>query len=225
MSIPLGKRISQSRISIKHKFDIAGHEGHLTVGLFEDKHPGELFITMAKEGSTIGGLMDTIGTLVSLSLQYGVPLEAMVKKFAHARFEPSGFTSNPEIRIAKSIPDYIFRWLGNQFIAGYREANSPNTGQQELPLKEIFEEERKKTNKPVTELEVAEDSPTARTHSRAEQLMDVNGHNGHGSEESANELTVRFRDGLTCPECGSSKIKHTGTCATCLNCGSSLGCS
>ena len=222
MAKPIRKRMSDTRISITHKFDIAGHEGYLTVGLFEDKHPGELFITMAKEGSTIGGLMDTIGTLVSLSLQYGVPLEAMVKKFAHARFEPSGFTSNPEIRIAKSIPDYIFRWLGNQFITGYREANSPHTGQQELPLKEILEDEQKKTNKPVTELEVADDSPTARTHSRAEQLMDVD---GHDASEASNELTVRFRDGLTCPECGSSKIKHTGTCATCLNCGSSLGCS
>ncbi len=223
MARPIRKRMSDTRISITHKFDIAGHEGYLTVGLFEDKQPGELFITMAKEGSTIGGLMDTIGTLVSLSLQYGVPLEAMVKKFAHARFEPSGFTSNPEIRIAKSIPDYIFRWLGNQFISGYREANSPNAGQQELPLKELFEEERKRTNKPVTDLEVSDDGATASTHSRADQLMDVN---GHGADtEVANELTVRFRDGLTCPECGSSRIKHTGTCATCLNCGSSLGCS
>ena len=210
---PVRRRMTDTRISITHKFDIAGHEGYLTVGLFEDKQPGELFITMAKEGSTIGGLMDTIGTLVSLALQYGVPIEAMVKKFAHSRFEPSGFTRNPDIQIAKSIPDYIFRWMGNQFITGYREANNPGKGQQELPMKEIQEIEKRNLNKPISELPVNEESPTLATHHRA--TIDTD----------ASELVIRFRDGLTCPECGSSKIKHTGSCATCLNCGASLGCS
>jgi ribonucleoside-diphosphate reductase alpha chain len=210
---PVRKRMSDTRVSITHKFDIAGHEGYLTVGLFEDKQPGELFITMAKEGSTIGGLMDTIGTLVSLSLQYGVPVDAMVKKFAHTRFEPSGFTKNPDIRNAKSIPDYIFRWMGNQFIPGYREASNPNAGQQDLPMKEIREIEKKTLNKPVAELQVNEDSPSV-AHTHRLNL-----------ETDANELVIRFKDGLTCPECGSSKIKHTGSCATCLNCGASLGCS
>jgi ribonucleoside-diphosphate reductase alpha chain len=213
---PVRKRMSDTRISITHKFDIAGHEGYLTVGLFDDKEPGELFVTMAKEGSTIGGLMDTIGTLVSLSLQYGVPLEAMVKKFAHARFEPSGFTKNPDIPMAKSIPDYIFRWLAIQFIEGYREANSPHAGQQELPLRDLHEEEKKKANKPVADLAVDEDSPVVSVHrSRVAARQEGNG----------DGLIIRFRDGITCPECGSSKIKHTGTCATCLNCGASLGCS
>src|SRR5215472_7452045 len=122
---PIRRRLSETRPAITHKFDIAGHEGYLTVGLFDDGRPGELFITMAKEGSTIGGLMDTIGTLTSLSLQYGVPVEAMVNKFAHMRFEPSGWTGNPDIPNAKSVPDYIFRWLGMEFIAGYRAANAP----------------------------------------------------------------------------------------------------
>ncbi len=211
---PTRRRMSDTRISITHKFDIAGHEGYLTVGLFDDKQPGELFITMAKEGSTIGGLMDTIGTLVSLALQYGVPVDAMVKKFAHTRFEPSGFTKNPDIRNAKSIPDYIFRWMGNQFILGYREANNPNAGQQELPIKEIEELEKKTLNKPVAELPVSEDAAIAITHTRISH-----------TETDTSELIIRFRDGLTCPECGSSKIKHTGSCATCLNCGASLGCS
>ncbi|MFQ3670006.1 MAG: vitamin B12-dependent ribonucleotide reductase [Verrucomicrobiia bacterium] len=215
---PMRKRMSDTRISITHKFDIAGHEGYLTVGLFDDREPGELFVTMAKEGSTIGGLMDTIGTLVSLALQYGVPLDAMVKKFAHARFEPSGFTKNPDIPMAKSIPDYIFRWLAIQFIDGYREANSPHAGQQELPLKELKEWEKKHLNKPVADLSVAEDSPSASLHrARVRARAEETG----GSEG----LHIRFRDGITCPECGSSKIKHTGTCATCLNCGASLGCS
>jgi ribonucleoside-diphosphate reductase alpha chain len=115
--------------AITHKFDIAGHEGYLTVGLFDNGLPGELFITMAKEGSTIGGLMDGIGTLTSMALQYGVPLEALVKKFAYQRFEPSGFTKNPDIRNASSITDYVFRWLAVQFTPGYREANSPNRNQ------------------------------------------------------------------------------------------------
>jgi len=213
---PVRRRMSDTRISITHKFDIAGHEGYLTVGLFDDKQPGELFVTMAKEGSTIGGLMDSIGTLTSLSLQYGVPLEAMVKKFAHARFEPSGFTKNPDIPIAKSIIDYIFRWLGNQFIEGYREANSPNARQQELPLKEVQEAERKALNKPVGDLAIEGDAQVA--HHRNVMLKS-------SRAGEADELTIRFRDGLTCPECGSSKIKHTGSCATCLNCGASLGCS
>ena len=110
---PLRRRLSDTRTAITHKFDIAGHEGYLTVGLFENKQPGELFITMAKEGSTIGGLMDGIGTLTSLALQYGVPLEALVRKFAHVRFEPSGFTKNPDIRNAASITDYVFRWMAH----------------------------------------------------------------------------------------------------------------
>ena len=119
---PLRRRLSDTRTAITHKFDIAGHEGYLTVGLFDDGQPGELFITMAKEGSTIGGLMDTIGTLTSMSLQYGVPLETLVRKFAHQRFEPSGFTKNPEIRNASSIIDYVFRWMALQFVPGYRES-------------------------------------------------------------------------------------------------------
>jgi ribonucleoside-diphosphate reductase alpha chain len=97
---PLRKRLPETRMAVNHKFEIAGHEGYLTVGLFEDGQPGELFVTMAKEGSTIGGLMDTIGALTSMSLQYGVPLESLVRKFAHQRFEPSGFTRNPDIRNA-----------------------------------------------------------------------------------------------------------------------------
>jgi ribonucleoside-diphosphate reductase alpha chain len=122
---PLRRRLPDTRASITHKFDIAGHEGYLTVGLFEDGLPGEVFITMAKQGSTIGGLMDTIATLISLNLQYGVPLEAIVRKFEHMRFEPSGFTTNSDIPMAKSFVDYIVRWMGMQFIPGYRAANAP----------------------------------------------------------------------------------------------------
>ncbi len=124
---PHRHRLPATRPSITHKFDIAGHEGYLNVGLYEDTdQPGELFITMAKEGSTVGGMVDAFATSISLCLQYGVPLEALVKKFSHQRFEPSGMTANRDIPFAKSIVDYIFRWLGVTFLEEYRKANVPN---------------------------------------------------------------------------------------------------
>ena len=123
VAAPRRERLPDTRQSITHKFSVSGHEGYITVGLYPDGRPGELFITMAKEGSTIGGLMDCFGTAVSMSLQYGVPLEVYVNKFSHTRFEPMGFTKNPDIKIAKSIVDYIFRWLGITFLPGFREAN------------------------------------------------------------------------------------------------------
>jgi ribonucleoside-diphosphate reductase alpha chain len=121
---PRRERLPDTRHSITHKFSVAGHEGYITVGLYEDGRPGELFITMAKEGSTVGGLMDCFGTAVSMSWQYGVPLEVYVNKFSHTRFEPMGHTKNPDIRIAKSIVDYIFRWLGITFMPGFGETSA-----------------------------------------------------------------------------------------------------
>jgi len=139
---PRRERLPDTRRSITHKFNVSGHEGYITVGLYPDGRPGELFITMAKEGSTVGGLMDCFGTAVSMSLQYGVPLEVYVNKFSHTRFEPMGFTKNPDIRIAKSIVDYIFRWLGIQFMPGYREANKGlSPGPEEAPHAEHGETE------------------------------------------------------------------------------------
>jgi ribonucleoside-diphosphate reductase alpha chain len=123
---PFRHRLPDTRQSITHKFSVTGHEGYLTVGLYEDGQPGELFITMAKEGSTVGGLMDVIGTCTSMALQYGVPLITLVDKFRHARFEPSGMTSNRDIPFAKSLIDYIFCWLGCQFMPGYADKNLPN---------------------------------------------------------------------------------------------------
>ncbi len=115
---PHRRRLPSERTAVTHKFEISGHEGYITVGLYPDGQPGEIFLKMAKEGSTISGLMDTLATSVSLALQYGVPLRDVVNKFAHVRFEPSGFTGNPEIPIAKSLVDYIFRWLGSRFLPG-----------------------------------------------------------------------------------------------------------
>jgi ribonucleoside-diphosphate reductase alpha chain len=228
---PLRRRLSDTRTAITHKFDIAGHEGYLTVGLFEPNQPGELFITMAKEGSTIGGLMDGIGTLTSMALQYGVPLEALVRKFAHVRFEPSGFTKNPDIRNAASITDYVFRWLATQFIPGFREANSPNRNQPELAIPGLQEEMKRKINRPVPELAIADDAE----NSDAEV---GNGGNGKGkglspAKPAPAERTVKTlsesvahfqQDAPACPNCGHVTVRN-GACYKCLNCGESLGCS
>ncbi len=216
---PTRRRLPETRTAITHKFDIAGHEGYLTVGVFEDHQPGELFITMAKEGSTIGGLMDGIGTLTSLALQFGVPLEALVKKFAHQRFEPSGFTKNPDIRNASSIIDYVFRWMANQFIPGYREANSPNRGQQELPMPGLMEELKKNLNRPVPGLLPLTEE--------AENLI-----NSSPLKKTAIRTVTSFTDAIshfqqdapTCPNCGHIAVRN-GACYKCLNCGESLGCS
>ncbi len=113
---PRRKKLPDERRALTHKFSVGGHEGYITVGLYEDGTPGEIFLTMAKEGSTISGLMDAFATAISLTLQYGVPLEALVEKFSHMRFEPAGYTKNPEIPIAKSLVDYIFRYLASRFL-------------------------------------------------------------------------------------------------------------
>ena len=229
---PVRHRMPDTRTSLTHKFEIAGHEGYITVGLYEDGQPGELFITMSKEGSTIGGLMDTVGTLTSIALQYGVPLESLVKKFAYQRFEPSGFTKNADIRHATSITDYVFRWLACQFIKGYKEATSPNRAQPDLPLKEIPDIEKKALNRPVTDL--------ARTGDK--EVIDVitghssnpgnggksGGGNGNGAGNSSDRVTVALGSifmGITCSVCGSDKVIRAGACGVCTECGTSQGCS
>jgi ribonucleoside-diphosphate reductase alpha chain len=192
----------------------------MTVGVFEDGQPGELFVTMAKEGSTIGGLMDTIGALTSMALQYGVPLDGLVKKFAHQRFEPSGFTRNPDIRSASSIIDYVFRWMACQFIPGYREASSPQAKQVELGLPGVEAE-------PVPDLARVDDDATEVSASAV-----VSARNGSSpvapapTQRRIVELGFAGNpEGKACPSCGSTKIQKTGACHTCLNCGTSLGCS
>ncbi|MGI6088216.1 MAG: vitamin B12-dependent ribonucleotide reductase [Kiritimatiellia bacterium] len=126
---PFRRRMPATRQSITHKFEVAGHQGYLTVGLYEDGTPGELFITMAKEGSTVGGIMDSFGTAISMCLQYGVPINTLIDKFTHSRFEPSGFTKNPEIPFAKSLVDYIFRWLSMTFPDGHSRNGNHVTAQ------------------------------------------------------------------------------------------------
>jgi|694.fasta_scaffold18708_6 ribonucleoside-diphosphate reductase alpha chain len=224
---PLRNRLPDTRVALNHKFDIAGHEGYITVGLFENGQPGEIFIQMAKEGSTIGGLMDTVATLTSIALQYGVPLESLVKKFAFQRFEPSGFTKNSDIRNASSITDYVFRWLGCQFIKGYKEATSPNRNQPELPMKEISEMERKAVNRPVTDLPRTGEKEIidviTQTQNSEGTPVHIAGTSTH-AERVKGALGTMFMD-TTCSNCGSNKVIRAGACGVCTECGTSQGCS
>jgi ribonucleoside-diphosphate reductase alpha chain len=214
-------------MSLTHRFEIAGHEGYITVGLYEDGQPGELFITMSKEGSTIGGLMDTVGTLTSIALQYGVPLESLAKKFAYQRFEPSGFTKNPDIRHATSITDYVFRWLACQFIKGYKEATSPTRGQTELPLKEIPEMEKKALNRPVSDLARTGEKElidVITNNSPNEGPLEMGGNGSSHAERVKAALGNMFMD-IVCSHCGSDKVIRAGACGVCTECGTSQGCS
>jgi ribonucleoside-diphosphate reductase alpha chain len=225
---PLRRRLPETRTAVTHKFDIAGHEGYLTVGMFDDNQPGELFVTMAKEGSTIGGLMDSIGALTSMALQYGVPLDALVRKFAHQRFEPSGFTKNPEIRNASSITDYVFRWMALQFIPGYRESMKPTAQQQELNMPGLADAVKKNVNRPVADLPLSDDTEII--------TMDGAKDSGNGARNGSGSVHGRAittlsdaiahfqQDAPTCPNCGHVAVRN-GACYKCLNCGESLGCS
>jgi ribonucleoside-diphosphate reductase alpha chain len=220
--MPLRRRLPETRTALTHKFDIAGHEGYLTVGLFENGQPGELFITMAKEGSTIGGLMDAVGTLTSMALQYGVPLEALVKKFAHQRFEPSGFTKNPDIRNASSIIDYVFRWMAMQFVPGYRQAALPASAQAELAIPGLLEAEKKNVNRPVPELPLAEDTELVFRSNAAQPAKPVRPEPQQPPTQI--NIFVNQADAPSCPNCGHIAVRN-GACYKCLNCGESLGCS
>ena len=131
--VPHRRHLPDTRKSLTHKFSISGHEGYLTVGMYEDGSPGEVFIKMAKEGSTISGLVDTIAILTSMALQYGVPVENLARKFEHTRFEPSGHTTNRDIPEASSVPDYVFRWLARHFP---QPGGKPKTDTAEPPPEE-----------------------------------------------------------------------------------------
>jgi len=221
---PLRRRLYDTRGAVTHKFDIAGHEGYLTVGLFDDGQPGELFVTMAKEGSTIGGLMDSIGTLTSLALQYGVPLDALVRKFAHQRYEPSGFTKNPEIRNAASITDYVFRWLALQFVPGYRESLSVARTQPEFAMPGLMEAIKKQINRPVPELALADEQENVPADSNGNGDGNGNGHSHAQRTKTLTSMITNQQDAPTCPNCGHVAVRN-GACYKCLNCGESLGCS
>src|SRR5579872_6938805 len=197
-------RLEDERMSITHKFNVGGHEGYITVGLYRDGSPGELFITMAKEGSTVSGLMDSFACAVSLALQHGVPLKLLCEKFAHTRFEPSGWTNNADIGFAKSIMDYIFRWLQLRFL----------TGQQQL----LFENLRPKLSAVSSQLSAEESaSPLPTTDDRRLTTSKIH------AADALSEL-VDLGDAPSCHVCGSIMVRN-GSCYKCMSCGSTSGCS
>jgi ribonucleoside-diphosphate reductase alpha chain len=175
---PLRRKLPDERVAITHKFSVEGQEGYVTVGLFEDGKPGELFITMAKEGSTLSGVMDAFATAISLTLQYGVPLEFLVNKFSHVRFEPSGWTNNPQIPYAKSIIDYIFRWLAAKFLPAEDQAA---VGVQPLP---------------------SNSTPVALPVFRQQAALP-----GMSTSEGA-QLFVNQADAPPCPNCGMVMVRN-----------------
>ena len=249
---PFRRRLAETRKSITHKFSVASHEGYLTVGLYEDGQPGELFITMAKEGSTVGGLMDVVGTCVSMALQYGVPLITLVDKFRHARFEPSGMTSNKNIPFAKSLIDYIFCWMGCEFIPGYAEKNTPNRNDsapadnKTNTTAKTLVEKTKDLAKKIAEAKAVAAKPVikavepqnkiekgrlAEFADRAVAMVNsmVKGETEIQAEAIAmlqfNSQFEHFQDDApACDICGSITVRN-GTCYKCYNCGNSMGCS
>jgi ribonucleoside-diphosphate reductase alpha chain len=193
------RKLPDERRSITHKFSVGGHEGYIHVGLYDSGEPGEIFIRMAKEGSTISGLMDSFATAVSLALQHGVPLRLLVDKFSRMRFEPSGFTGNPEFPRATSVMDYLFRWLGAKF------------------LRTEGDDEATEDSKPV-------ESPAPTMSAVAASPVVVIDESGPKPSRSQMYGFLVRTDAPTCPECGSIMVPN-GSCHKCTNCGTTSGCS
>jgi ribonucleoside-diphosphate reductase alpha chain len=191
-------------MSVTHKFNIGGHEGYIIVGLYPDGEPGEIFIKMAKEGSTVSGLMDSFALAVSISLQHGVPLKLFCEKFAHTRFEPSGWSSNTDIGFAKSIMDYIFRWLQLRFLSGQQQLLFDNLRPRSLnaPAPEVGDLNGNAV--PTTN----DQRPTTGTIHAADALSGI----------------VDMGDAPSCSFCGSIMTRN-GSCYRCMSCGSTSGCS
>ena len=203
---PQRRRLADTRESLTHKFSIEGHEGYITVGKFEDGTPGELFVTMAKEGSTLSGMMDAFATSISLLFQYGVPLSHLVEKFGHMRFEPSGWTGNPEIGMAKSIVDYVFRWLGHRFLTAEEKSYLGLTRVTEVITDTTAQQELLATSVSITPPLITENFTIA-------SPSPVGGRRLNSTP-----------DAPPCPRCGWLTVRN-GTCHKCENCGETTGCS
>jgi ribonucleoside-diphosphate reductase alpha chain len=213
---PYRRKLPDERRSITHKFDIAGHEGYITVGMYEDGAPGEIFVSMSKQGSTISGLMDSFATAISYALQYGVPLQFLVDKFAHMRFEPSGFTKNPQIPYAKSIVDYLFRWLASKFLDEQSKHDagvvSPAPGQSEV-VSFTDDKTGERRNFIMTKMPPQSDTVMLAAPNRTNNLT-------HNTRQGF----INQADAPPCPDCGCIMVRN-GTCYKCLNCGTTSGCS
>ncbi len=227
---PVRKRLPDERPSITHKFSIAGHEGYLTIGLYPDtKQPGEIFITMAKQGSTLAGMMDAFATSISIALQYGVPLEDLCTKFSHMRFEPSGFTNNKQIPIAKSMMDYIFRYLSLKFLGQPQEVAEDAVNPKEAVAAEV---RRSGPARDETQMQLSFDEPTAPSMrdalvgSTVETFMQTMERAAPAPVAAAEPSTGTYQnqaDSPPCPNCGAITVR-SGACYVCTQCGTSSGC-
>ncbi|MBU0530946.1 vitamin B12-dependent ribonucleotide reductase, partial [Patescibacteria group bacterium] len=219
---PRRRRLPDERRAMTHKFSIGAHKGYVTVGLYDDGTPGEIFITINKEGSVISGLMDSFATSVSIGLQYGVPLQVLVNKFVHMRFEPSGYTNNPNIRIAKSIVDYIFRWMAMKFLppedaiaAGVNVSVEDQT--EALAEAAVKEAEQEVINPKESAASDVSDQTAAQTKLFDDKKVE-------GNNEKLAATFDNQSDAPICDTCGSVMIRN-GACYKCLNCGATSGCS
>jgi ribonucleoside-diphosphate reductase alpha chain len=201
-ALPQRRRVPEDRMEVGRKFKVGEYEGYIHVGLFDDGTPGDIFVDIAKEGTTLAGLMNSFMISVSLGLQYGVPLEVYVSKFSHMRFEPSGMTNDADIRIAKSIVDYIFRWMGKKFLS---------TDQQE-EAGILTAEVKQRLAAAYTE---------AGDHASAAETMGVN---VAPPAPGQTALFNQWEDAQECARCGGRMVR-TGSCYTCRDCGTNTGCS
>ena len=213
---PLANRykLPDERASFTHKFSIGGHEGYITVGMYEDQSPGEIFVRMAKEGSVIAGLMDSFATAISLALQHGVPLHVLIEKFKGTRFEPSGFTGNQEIPIATSIMDYLFRWLAIRFPSDgpsiYERHPAARAAQLDLPKIPLL-------SKDFVPAPAALGPGSPGTSDAKAPIVEV-------VDRTRDRVWVQETDAPPCHECGTLMVRN-GACHKCPNCGSTSGCS
>ncbi|HMB92206.1 MAG TPA: hypothetical protein VKP65_15245, partial [Rhodothermales bacterium] len=219
---PVRKRLPDERPSLTHKFSIAGHEGYLHIGLYPDTHlPGEIFITMAKQGSTISGLMDAFATSISIAFQYGVPLEDLCNKFSYMRFEPSGFTNNKQIPIAKSIMDYIFRYLSLKFLGQSKEEEEAVN-----PTEAVANEsDRSGPASDESQMTLPFDGD-ALVGQTIEAFMEKTDRAVAPKTSTPAEPTASFQnqaDSPPCSNCGAITVR-SGACYVCTQCGSSSGC-
>ena len=213
-------RLPDERTAITHKFSVGGHEGYLTVGLYEDNTPGEIFVRMSKQGSVVSGLMDSFATAISMALQYGVPLQVLVDKFSHSRFEPSGWTTNPEIPMAKSIMDYIFRWMAIKLLPDSVSSQYVTRTTVNTSVEESVEEIDDVTNSVASDDIVAED-----VKSFSGEETDGTKKKGKKSKKSDIKMTFDNQsDAPPCPTCGEIMVRN-GACYKCMYCGSTSGCS
>ena len=223
-------RLPDERLSITHKFSVGGHEGYLTVGLYKDGMPGEMFITMAKEGSTVSGLMDSFACAVSLALQHGVPLKLMCEKFAHTRFEPSGWSHNQDIGYAKSIMDYIFRWLQLRFLTGQQQALFDGLRPKYIGAPAAVATPDENGNAPKTFGDLALDAPlglSSRGGAEGSAFTDnrqLPTDNRFVHASNALKELIDMGDAPTCSVCGAIMTRN-GSCYRCNECGSTSGCS